>query len=365
VSRAVEATYWWRIPPARQVTYLADVDPALLAVGLDPLPRDAPAVVTFRSGPAGSYADQVAVMLGELERVAMALFPHWLPGAERIDGPRGLGVPAVRALAEKVAASSSNFGPFLADLAERSLRRVPGGGRSRFAAEVRAAGLARVIASAYGRDATTLLLEIPEGLSPADERGLASAAEWLVQHGRFTVWLAGAPPRTLDRIASVPVPLPAQLTDLVADVAAVPRTVVDPPARVTFPPLSGIPRGDSPAELALERALAPHDWARGRRWNHTFEPYILAKQYRLDLFWAAEGLVVEVDGDDHRRPLKFADDRRRDVQLQIHGYDVLRFTDAHVLSDVQLVIQEVRQLLGRRRASGFSPPDEMRNRVSR
>jgi very-short-patch-repair endonuclease len=147
--------------------------------------------------------------------------------------------------------------------------------------------------------------------------------------------------------------LPRFLTQLAAEVEATVDTVeaLDALAPAfTYPPLSGIPREDSDAEQALERALRQHDWARGRHWNHTYEWHALGKPYRLDLFWPAERVVVEVDGPEHRGRLKFADDRRRDVQLQLLGHDVLRFTNEQVLSDVHAVVLRIARLLRRRRA---------------
>jgi very-short-patch-repair endonuclease len=368
------AAQWWAVPPARQVSYLAGVNPQLLDVALDPLPATAPAVVRFRPATGVPLAGQVAVLLDELDRAAVTLFPRWLPGAERLDGPTSLGVAAVRSLAARTAARSSNFGPFLVDLAERGLRgRADGpvgrrpGGRSRFPPEVRAAGLAQVVADAYGRESSALLIELPDELAPADEHALTATAEWLVVHGRFTVWLAGAPLRVVDRVLSVSIALPGYLTQLATETAGMAEVegvvgVPGPAAVLSYPALSGLPRADSRAEQALERALASHEWAGGRRWNHTLEWHILGRPYRLDLFWAAEGLAVEVDGPEHRGRMKFADDRRRDVQLQLLGHDVLRFTNEQVLSDVHAVVLRIRQLLATRRAAG-AHDEEKRHHV--
>ncbi len=351
------AVQWWTVPPARQVSYLSGADPELLGIALDPLPATAPAVVQFRPATGGPLGDQVTLILDELDRAAVALFPRWLAGAERLDGPQGLGVPAVRAVAEKVAARSSAFGPFLADLAERSLRAQagePAGRRASFPAEVRATGLGRVIADAYGRESIALLIEVPEGLRPVDERALTSAAEWLAHHGRLTVWLAGAALQVVDRVRTVPITLPDYLTQLAGAPGAVDHTLPEPSSEpvLRYPPLSGTPRIDSPSEQALERALAPHQWAHGRRWNHVYQWHILGRPYRLDLFWPAEGIVIEVDGPEHRGRLQFADDHQRDVQLQLLGHYVLRFTNEDVLGDAHSVVLKIRQLLSRRRAAG-------------
>ncbi len=154
------ANDWWTAPPPRQVSYLQDIDPELISITLDALPPRAPLVLRFRPAGHACLGDMVDVLLDELDRAAIALFPRWLPGAERLEDSTQLGVPAVRALAAQTASRSSNFGPFLADLAERGLLGKTGG-RSRFASEVRAAGLARVIMQAYGKHAAVVLVDVP------------------------------------------------------------------------------------------------------------------------------------------------------------------------------------------------------------
>ncbi|MGC4808499.1 DUF559 domain-containing protein [Micromonospora sp. DT233] len=356
---------WWDSVPPRRVSHLSGVDPELLRLALDPLPPAAPAVLAYRPEPGLTLDGLVAAVLDEWEAAAQALLPRWLPDADRFDGGTALGRAALRSLAGRVAARSDHFGPFLADLAERpsTPRTAAGVGgrarrRSRFPPEVRAAGLARVLADAYGRDALALLVEPPQGAGPQDERVLVAGAEWLAQHGRCAVWLAGPLGHGTDRVRSVPVALPAHLVEL----AQGPRRVSDDDATggtgLAYPPVAGTPRPDSAAEQALERALAPHDWARGRRWNHVYEWHPLGRSYRLDVFWSVEGLAVEVDGPEHRGRMMFADDRRRDVQLQLLGLDVLRFTNEQVLADVEAVARSIRDLLARRRAAGAHPVQE-------
>jgi very-short-patch-repair endonuclease len=62
--------------------------------------------------------------------------------------------------------------------------------------------------------------------------------------------------------------------------------------------------------------------------------------------------VVEIDGPEHRGPLKFADDRRRDNRLQQLGHRVLRFPNDDVISDVHAVVSEIRNMLSRLRDAG-------------
>src|SRR4051812_8728517 len=190
---------WWTGLPAARAVRLVGATFDQISLCVEPLPDSGPAVLSCQPAGAGPLVDQVGLLLTELERAATALFPDWLPGAANIIGPQGMGISAVRALAFDRAATTAHFGPFLADLAESALTGARAQGR-RYAHEVRAQGLARVIADSYGRRHTALLIEEPAGLSAADERALVSAAEWLAHHGGFMIWLAGDRLTTNDRL---------------------------------------------------------------------------------------------------------------------------------------------------------------------
>lgn len=351
---------WARLPTGRVVS-LADVPPDAVTLLLDPLPADAPAVITYFAKSAHSVIEMVSSVLAELETAALRLFPAWLPEAEGITGPQGAGAGAVRALALRVGATTHHFGHFLADLAERALERAgaraleragtaPAGTARRtagFASEVRAAGLARVLAASYGRERAAILVQVPGGLSPVAEEVLVAGCEWLAHRGGFGVWLTGAPLLATDRVEAVPVRLPAELTDLLRTARAAPAPP-EPPA-LRYPPVAGRPHPGSAAEQALEAALAPHAWAEGREWNQTHRPHPLANPVRVDLLWRRERCVVEIDGPEHREPLRFAADRQRDVHLQLRGYAVLRFTNDQVLTDVTTVVRQLERFLRGRR----------------
>jgi very-short-patch-repair endonuclease len=65
----------------------------------------------------------------------------------------------------------------------------------------------------------------------------------------------------------------------------------------------------------------------------------------LDLVWLDERLVVELDGPEHRTPLQFEADRRRDVLLALDGYTVVRFTNESVDDDIQHVVSQLQRLV--------------------
>jgi very-short-patch-repair endonuclease len=69
-------------------------------------------------------------------------------------------------------------------------------------------------------------------------------------------------------------------------------------------------------------------------------------RFRVDFLWRERGLIVETDGFRyHRGRLAFEEDRARDVELQLHGYDVLRFTHRQVTEDSAGVAAAIRSLL--------------------
>ncbi|GAA5068121.1 hypothetical protein HNP84_008314 [Thermocatellispora tengchongensis] len=355
---------WAELPTGRVVRLRgASVDALVTAV--DPLPSGAPAIVVYvvhvapeTPGAPETPAEIASAVLADLESAAIALYPAWLPGAEGIEGPGGAGVPAVRALAMRLAATTRHFGPFLADLAETALRgHAPQRPRA-FAPEVRAAGLRRVIAAGYRRPGAALLVQVPPGLPARSESALLAACDWLCHRGGFAVWLTGTPLATASHtdghtesrthidthidghtgahIDSVTVTLPEPATRL-------PR-----PARgAYFPALAGRPHPFSRIERHLERALSACDWAAGREWNQTHRFGPLHNPIRVDLLWRAERCVVEIDGDEHRR--KAEADRQRDHDLEAEGYAVLRVTNAEVEHATEAVVQRIRRFVTDRR----------------
>ena len=301
---------------------------------------DVPAVVSYHPPAASSAADCVSAALRELETAAVELFPTWLPDATGIDRPGGAGIAAVRAIAMSAAASSRHFGPFLADLGERALSGVRPTA-SRFSSEVRAAGLARVIATSFHREHMALLIHLPATLAGQAEEALVAGAEWLADRGGLGVWLTG----------------PLAGADWLETIEIAPFVLAsgdDSPAE--YPAVAGKPHPRSSTELALEAALARHAWSVGRAWNQTYQSHLLANPVRLDLLWSAERCIVEVDGPEHCDPHHFEADRRRDVLLQLDGYAVLRFTNARIRYDVETVVSQIAQFIQARRLGMLRGP---------
>jgi very-short-patch-repair endonuclease len=331
--------------PTCRVVWVREPDSAIVTSSADALPAGFPAVFGYVPTRGQTVRETVADVLHELERTVVGLFPAWLPGAEGVHAPGGAAVPAVRELARRMVPDRRYLAPFLADLAARSLAGGAVRDRCPGTAEVRAAGLALAFAASFGRPRTSVLVRMPEGMSPGEEDMLVSAGEWLTQRGGLGVWLTGAMPVAVDRIRTVTVrplrPMPRQ---------SVPPSPPLPLARgearpVGSPATKGRPHPASLVESALERALGAHAWAAGRAWNQTYQPHPLANPIRVDLLWRDERCVVEFDGPEHRHPDRLAEDRLRDARLTKDGYAVLRFTNARVMADMPAVLRELKRFL--------------------
>lgn len=66
---------------------------------------------------------------------------------------------------------------------------------------------------------------------------------------------------------------------------------------------------------------------------------------RVDLLFAEHGVVVELDGPEHRGEPKFGNDRHRDYELLLAGYHVLRITNAQVEADLPRAIEKIRDVV--------------------
>ncbi|MEU8023953.1 DUF559 domain-containing protein [Micromonospora haikouensis] len=346
--------------PADRVVALPDADTDALAMLIARDHAELAAVVHRPAARIALPVDFVYAALGQLEQVAVELLPAWLPEAADGVRPDTSGLAAVRAAAAARSRRDRYPGSFLPDLAVFAVTaRRPAG--TQLPLRTRAAALARLVAGAFGRRRVVLLVE------PAAGTGAVSAAgaAWLVQHGGPVTWLLGAGAAGLEAVpefsvALPPVPRAASL--------APPRTARDVPSASLTPPRTardvppaprglssdagavvGRPHPASEAEKRLEAALAAESWAVGRRWNQSYRSHDLATPVRLDLLWPDERCVVEIDGPEHCRPVHFEADRQRDVQLQLDGYAVLRFTNARVTHDVGAVVRQIGTYLRERR----------------
>jgi len=281
----------------------------------------------------------IQAALTSLVDVVVSLFPDWLPGARDIDSAAGAGRAAVVDIVQLTAAKGPLYGPFLKRLAEAAIL-----GRSRpELADVPHATIAleglKLVRAAYQVADVALILPA-EGAAPAELERMAS---WLAENGSCAVWLAGPAVAGMRRVEKI---------DTLQHQGA-PTTVAECLPDHGTPwatPLSGRPNPFSDVEQRLEAQLSTLEWAAGRAWNAFWQASDLHTGIRVDLMWADEKCVIELDGPEHRTAERFKADRRRDRLLQSAGFTVLRFTNEEVLEDLEQVVSFIeRFLVGQRR----------------
>ncbi|MEI9947726.1 MAG: DUF559 domain-containing protein [Pseudomonadota bacterium] len=210
------------------------------------------------------------------------------------------------------------------------------------------------LALAIQPDRLILLIAVHDAeASKVSLRALAQGAEWLATNTRSRVVLvlptALSNQSELDHVTytaclfsspvepevAVPLPLSPEVPT-----KAMKGNLTD--ALVSVSPVPGRPHPGSEAEQLLchqicsDAELAPlfrFNWPVKTRYNTS--PIV-------DLLWDAGRLVVEIDGTDHCVLGQFIRDRRRDFELVMSGYRVIRFTRFKVLESPDQVLNDLR-----------------------
>lgn len=99
------------------------------------------------------------------------------------------------------------------------------------------------------------------------------------------------------------------------------------------------------AQTEAERVL----WQRLR--NRQLEGVKFRRQqpigrFIVDFASLERGLVIEIDGGQHAQETKEASDRERTSWLEQQGYRVLRFWDNEVLTNLEGIVETIREALG-------------------
>lgn len=192
----------------------------------------------------------------------------------------------------------------------------------------------------------------------ASLRALAQGVEWLANTTRARVILVlpkvlhGAP--ELDHVtyagcvfspptdaANVEVIAPKPVAEKAIAKGKGPKRQLSEP-NVTVSPVLGQPHPRSEAEKELyDRICADAELCRFFAFNQHVETRFDSRP-RVDLLSLQHKLVIEIDGDDHRGLLKWTNDRKRDVELFLSGYRVMRFATSSVVENTELVLNRIR-----------------------
>jgi len=150
---------------------------------------------------------------------------------------------------------------------------------------------------------------------------------------------------------------PWEVVEAVARARA--RGLLDRPLRQTRLPGARVLRAAIAADAADGSVLEEHFAALVRR-SGLPRPrrQIVLGAYTVDFLWPEARLVAETDGfRDHGRRRRFDTDRRRDAELAVLGFQVVRFTWWQVLEEPDHVVGTLRRLLARRSVAGLSAGD--------
>jgi very-short-patch-repair endonuclease len=154
------------------------------------------------------------------------------------------------------------------------------------------------------------------------------------------------------------------------DVTTLDAIPVTTPARTIWD-LSRGPRRRRPSKVDLRRAVRQagilgYELGPGTEWDGTrseleFAFLELCRKHRLptpavnatvaglevDFSWESHRLIVETDGYAfHKGEVAFAEDRRREFELSLHGYEVLRFSYDQVVNEGDRIVTLLRPRLG-------------------
>jgi len=127
----------------------------------------------------------------------------------------------------------------------------------------------------------------------------------------------------------------------------------EPPApRVSIWPLIGRPNPSSRGEMLLAERLERDDELAGLFRFNVHVPTVRGTTPLVDLAWEAGKVVVEVDGYyHHSSEAQFKNDRKRDYELLISGWVVLRLPHDEVVHDVEMAVDKIRDVVAFRQSS--------------
>ena len=319
--------------------------------------RPAVTLVTLRWRSAPSLARELYEIRDAFAEAAGDIWPAWYLTAERRCAEQSSasvkGGNDVARSAQRIAGASTGW-------LRRAWRKCERGQSPRISG-MSAAEQVRQLALAIDHKSLVCVLSVEsaEG-SPARVRGLAHAADWVSQQtcARTVLMVpeawSGHP--ELDRVSYGALHLQTEAAEdssgLSGGASAELRKGKEGANRplVVVEPVIGRPHPASEAEqIVYQRLQADSELSSLFRFNEPLEVYG-GLQVRVDAVWSDGGVVIEIDGADHRSQHKYIKDRERDYRLTMSGYTVLRVTNDEVFLTPDSVVDKIRNVVGRVRA---------------
>ena len=192
-------------------------------------------------------------------------------------------------------------------------------------------------------DASASLIRLypPPRIRATFESTSPTRGEGVAEHRGFPTWHeAGlfdlqAMDSCLHPLRKYPVPSPLVGEGQGGGAATMPHANVDKRQRSRAKDLR---RTMTPAETLLWRYIKAH-----RIDGLGFRRQVPLRNYIVDFACLSAKLIVELDGESHNCEDRQKADQRRDAFLSAQGFQVLRFTNQDVMSNLEGVVELIRQ----------------------
>lgn len=311
--------------------------------------REPARVVTLRWQHVPALGNELGLLVDALARATLELYPS-LYGGEQHTGERWVGA-ALESAAHEI---TRRLDAVLGSACRQILSACHKGALPNIK-KLSNSEQVRQLALAIDPSQLVILIAVEDAeASKGSLRALAQGAEWLASNTLARVILvlpsvlsaAGE----LDHVTytacifqsavkagpSAPPSIPRLFTSDKAE----DRAVVA--AAVSVSPIIGRPHPKSEAEQLLHSRISG-DPELGLLFSYN-QP--IRTRYEtnpvVDLLWEAGRLVIEIDGQEHCRLVSFLQDRRRDFELLMSGYQTIRFSRFKVLESPELVLNDIR-----------------------
>jgi very-short-patch-repair endonuclease len=119
-------------------------------------------------------------------------------------------------------------------------------------------------------------------------------------------------------------------------------------------PVNPLRKRTKPIKKVYARSMRAHPaegekvlWEeiRAKKLGVKFRRQAIILGWIADFYSPSQRLVIEVDGPDHQRGLRKAQDIERDAAMTGLGLRILRISNTRVLNDMPSVLNEVRSVL--------------------
>lgn len=203
----------------------------------------------------------------------------------------------------------------------------------------------RQLALALATEQLALVVAVPPVEAPGEGqlRTLGRVLEWVGRIAQARV-LAILPRGWADQAEQAGIPSDYRLVD-----EAVPGTIEGVRGDEAVPvvcPIIGKPHPASPGEQKLAAWLQRDPFLQGLFEFNVRVPTRAGNAFLVDLVWRAGKVIVEIDGYGfHSSRAAFASDRRRDAELVLSDFLVLRLPHDEVVSDVDLALDRIRDFV--------------------